>query len=187
MTVRVLRHAAATAMLCAATGMVAACGTPVPPTDAGAAPAVTASSAAGMRQDATVVRAIDGDTLLVRVDDRTQRVRLIGVDTPETVKPDTPVQCWGKQASAHTAARAGRGTAVTLESDPVAGRHDRYGRTLAYVWLPDGIMLDEELIAEGYGREYDYADQPYRYRPQLRAAQDAARAAGRGLWSACPQ
>ena len=147
---------------------------------------VAATPSPGPRVEATAVRTVDGDTIIVDLDGRTRRVRLMGVDTPETVKPNVAVQCFGPQAHDFTAARVPAGTRVGLEYDPVAGRVDRYGRTLAYVWLPDGTMLDQELIAEGYGREYDYAEQNYRYRPQFRQAEAQARAAGKGLWSACP-
>ena len=174
----------ATSLCAAALGAAtfAGCaGAPVTP--AGSSP--TATSAPGARVEATVIRAVDGDTIIVDLDGRPRRVRLMGVDTPETVKPNVAVQCFGSQAHEFTAARLPRGTRVGLEYDPVAGRVDRYGRTLAYVWLPDGTMLDETLIAEGYGREYDYAEQDYRYRAEFRQAQDQARAGGKGLWSAC--
>ncbi|MDF3284991.1 thermonuclease family protein [Gordonia sp. N1V] len=132
-----------------------------------------------------VVHVSDGDTILVRRHSAVVSVRLIGVDTPETKRPNTPVQCFGPQASAFTT-RTVSGRSVWLESDPVAGARDRYGRTLAYVWLEDGSLLDLELIEQGFGRQYDYHDQPYTYRRQFQAAEAGARAHRSGLWGTCP-
>lgn len=134
---------------------------------------------------ATVTRVIDGDTVIVEPErGGTIRVRLIGVDTPETVKPNTAPQCFGREASDRTHQLADH-AAVRLEFDPAVDRVDRYGRTLAYVWLPDNRMLNTELVAGGFAREYDYNQQRYRYRDDFRAAESAAEHAHRGLWSAC--
>ena len=135
---------------------------------------------------ARVVRVVDGDTLTVTaVGGQRITVRLIGVDTPETKRPNTVVQCYGPQAAALTTDLVRRDAAVRLEADPVAGGRDRYGRTLAYVWLPDGSMLNERLLAAGAAREYDFNDQPYRYRDRFRAAAAAARTDHAGLWAQC--
>lgn len=135
---------------------------------------------------ARVVRVVDGDTLTVTaVGGQRITVRLIGVDTPETKRPNTAVQCYGPQAAALTTDLARRDAAVRLEADPVAGDRDRYGRTLAYVWLPDGSMLNERLLAAGAAREYDFNDQPYRYRDRFRVAAAAARTDHAGLWAQC--
>jgi micrococcal nuclease len=132
----------------------------------------------GLDGPVTVVRVVDGDTIKVS---NGETLRLIGVDTPETVDPRAPVQCFGREASAraHTLLD---GASVRLEYDPTQGRYDRYGRTLAYVWLADGRLYNETIIAEGYAHEYTYAI-PYRYRARFRAAERAAREAERGLWS----
>ncbi len=90
-----------------------------------------------------VVRVVDGDTLLL---DRNERVRLIGVDTPETVDPRRPVQRFGKEASAFTK-RMVEGKKVRLEYDQ--DRRDRFGRTLAYVYLEDGTFLNAEIVKQG--------------------------------------
>jgi micrococcal nuclease len=125
-----------------------------------------------------VVRVVDGDTVTVANGDT---LRLIGIDTPETVDPREPVQCFGVEASrrAHVLLD---GRSVELEYDATQGTLDRYGRTLAYVWLPDGRLFNEVMIAEGFAHEYTY-DVPYRYQARFRAAQHAARDAQRGLWS----
>jgi micrococcal nuclease len=108
-------------------------------------------------------------------------LRLIGMDTPETVDPRKPVQCFGREASAR-AHRLLDGARVRLSFDPTQGRRDKYGRTLAYVWLPDGRLYNRVMIADGYAHEYTYAV-PYRYQARFVAAERSARAANRGLWS----
>jgi micrococcal nuclease len=132
----------------------------------------------GLTGAVTVVDVVDGDTIKVSTG---ETLRLIGVDTPETRDPRRPVQCFGREASARAHALLD-GARVRLEHDPSQGRRDKYGRTLAYVWLPDGRLYNETIIAEGYAHEYTYAI-PYRYRDAFRAAERSAREAGRGLWS----
>jgi micrococcal nuclease len=132
----------------------------------------------GLAGAVTVLEVVDGDTIKVSTG---ETLRLIGVDTPETRDPRTPVQCFGREASARAHALLD-GARIRLEHDPTQGRLDRYGRTLAYVWLPDGRLYNRTIIAEGYAHEYTYAV-PYRYRDAFRAAERSAREAGRGLWS----
>jgi micrococcal nuclease len=132
---------------------------------------------------ARVVRAVDGDTLLVRLaSGASERVRVIGVDTPEDVAPGRPVQCWSRRAAAFTQRMLG-GREVRL----VPGRelHDRYGRLLAYVRRSDGLDLEVELLRRGMARTLAIApnvDRAARYA----TLEIAARRAGRGLWGACP-
>jgi micrococcal nuclease len=159
---------------------------PTPTTSATPMPSAVATTSSfsrapggvGLAGAVTVVDVVDGDTIKVSTG---ETLRLIGVDTPETRDPRRPVQCFGREASARAHALLD-GARVRLEHDPTQGRVDRYGRTLAYVWLPDGRLYNETIIAEGYAHEYTYAI-PYRYRDAFRAAERAARAAGRGLWS----
>lgn len=129
-----------------------------------------------------VVRVVDGDTLIVARPDRETRVRLIGIDTPESVAPDRPVECFGPEASARTTELLA-GQTVTLRGDPTQDSVDQYGRELDYVWLPDGRLLNHVLVAEGYAVEHTYAA-PYAYQQHLRDAQQQAQDAGAGLWSA---
>ncbi|HEX8993712.1 MAG TPA: thermonuclease family protein [Candidatus Paceibacterota bacterium] len=131
-----------------------------------------------------VVRVVDGDTIKVMMDGRATTVRLIGVDTPETVKPDTPIQCYGPEASAEMHALLD-GKRVSLEMDPTQDRYDAYGRLLAYVFLQDGTLVDELLITDGFGKEYTFKDRPYEYQAEFRSAEATARRAGKGLWGAC--
>ena len=131
---------------------------------------------------ARVVRVVDGDTILVAVSGRQERVRYIGVDTPESVKPGTPVQCYAKRASAfNKKLLAGR----TVRLVPDVEARDRYGRLLAYVYRePDGLFVNAELARDGYARTLTIAPN-VRYAGRFRALAAAARQAGRGLWTAC--
>lgn len=128
-----------------------------------------------------VVRVVDGDTLIVARPESETRVRVIGIDTPESVAPDQPVECFGPEAS-QRAEQLLAGTAVRLAGDPTQDRVDRYGRELDYVWLPDGRLFNHVMLAEGYATELTF-DAPYAYQADFRAAQSAATAAGAGLWS----
>ena len=127
-----------------------------------------------------VTRVVDGDTIVVRDAGADVRVRLIGVDTPESVKPGTPVECFAIAASNFTK-RELTGVGVRLEYD--VDRFDRYGRTLAYVWVGT-TMFNEELVAEGYAA-VETVPPDVRYADRFLAAQRTARAHDRGLWSAC--
>jgi micrococcal nuclease len=130
----------------------------------------------------SVVRVIDGDTVDVQLpDSTTERIRLIGIDTPEVVDPRKPVQCYGREASAH-AHELLDGQSVSLELDASQGERDVFGRLLAYVWLADGRNFGEVMIADGYAHEYTY-DQPYTYLNAFNAAQAAAISNQLGLWS----
>jgi micrococcal nuclease len=130
-----------------------------------------------------VVHHIDGDTFDVRIDGRTERVRLIGVDTPETVAPNRPVQCYGPEASAFVASVLPEGTEVRLERDAVA--RDRYGRLLAYVYrADDDLLVNLALVEHGYAEAKSYGDNEALHRT-FAAAGAEARAAGRGLWGVC--
>jgi micrococcal nuclease len=122
-----------------------------------------------------VERVIDGDTLLLA---HIGRVRLIGVDTPESVDPRRPVQKFALEAAAFLRQKVG-GRDVRLEYD--VERYDRYKRTLAYVFLPDGTFVNEEIIREGYG--FAYTNFPFRYVDRFRALEKEARELRRGLWA----
>lgn len=124
----------------------------------------------------TVRRAVDGDTL--ELTDGT-RVRLIGINTPESVDPRRPVEYMGKEASAYTAELL-TGKEILLE--PGRQPVDRYGRTLAWIWLPDGLFVNALLVLEGYAQVATYADNPDHADLLLRCQREA-QAAGRGLWA----
>lgn len=130
---------------------------------------------------AAVVRVIDGDTVDVRLDGQVVRLRLIGIDTPEVVDPRRPIECFGREASAKAHALLD-GQRVALEADASQGERDRYGRLLRYIWLSDGRLFNEEMVAQGYAFEYTYA-LPYKYQAEFKQAERDAREAQRGLWS----
>jgi micrococcal nuclease len=132
--------------------------------------------------DATVVHDVDGDTIVVAFAGRDEKIRILGADTPETVDPRKPVQCYGPEASAHTKARLPPGTHVTLQTD--VEKRDKYGRLLAYVYV-GGVRYDDELLSLGYARLLIIAPNGVYAREMLKE-ELAARAAGRGLWGACP-
>lgn len=144
-------------------------------------PTVTTASAPGVA--ARVTRVVDGDTLKALVAGRTETVRVIGLDTPESVKPGTPVECFALRATAEAQRLLPVGAAIRLESDPTQAERDRYGRLLAHVWLADGTLYAEQMIRGGFGTHYIYGGVPSIYASRLAAADDAARAAQRGLWS----
>ncbi len=100
-----------------------------------------------------VARVVDGDTLKVALGGQLETVRLIGVDTPETVHPNKPVEFFGKEASGFTR-QVADGKVVRLEADPQGTDRDKYGRLMRYVFLPDGRHLNAESIAQGYGHAY---------------------------------
>ncbi|MDF1618562.1 thermonuclease family protein [Petrocella sp. FN5] len=122
-----------------------------------------------------VIRIVDGDTIVV---DGDVRVRFIGVDTPETVKPDSVVEIYGKEASDFTK-RMIEGVYIYLERD--ISDVDQYGRALRYIFLEDGTLFNELLIKEGYGKVVTYPPD-VKYSERFVAAQIDAREAGRGLW-----
>jgi len=144
------------------------------------------ASAAAERELAVVVRAVDGDTIDVRRENGVvERVRYIGIDTPETVDPRTAVECFGAEASARNKALV-EGREVGLERD--VSERDRYDRLLRYVWVAgdDGAMrlVNEALTREGYAAAVSYPPD-VRYQERFAAAERAARGAGLGLWGAC--
>ena len=132
----------------------------------------------------TVVRVVDGDTVIVRgPGGSTEDVRPIGIDTPETVDPRRPVGCYGPEASAFTKHLV-TGRRVTLRYDREL--HDRYGRFLAYVWLAGRrpLFVNAELVRRGYARSYPFP--PNTAHAALFAALErSAAVAGKGLWHAC--
>ncbi|HTP56777.1 MAG TPA: thermonuclease family protein [Candidatus Paceibacterota bacterium] len=125
-----------------------------------------------------VARVIDGDTIEIADG---ERVRYLGMDTPETVNPKKPVQCYGPEASARNHALLD-GQSVRLVRD--VEDTDMYGRLLRYVYLPDGTFVNMVLVAEGYARVYTWPPNIAHTR-EFQAAQAQAKAAGLGLWGAC--
>lgn len=174
----------------AAMFMVSGCGGDAPDVSP-VLPDVPSRQPRGEMLDGLVVdRVVDGDTVKVTLDGQQVSVRLIGINTPETVKPDSPVECFGPEAS-DFAKQLLDGQSIVLELDETQGYYDRYDRVLAYVWrvLPDGSLrlFNEEAVAGGFAYERQYGDEPYAWRPEFAAAQERAQQSGAGLWTACPQ
>jgi micrococcal nuclease len=133
-----------------------------------------------------VTKVIDGDTLEIDYQGHLEKVRLIGVNTPETVDPRRAVQCFGQAASDFSKAVL-TNQLIRLEFDSSQDERDKYGRLLAYVYLSDGRLFNLELIAQGYAYEYTYK-KPYLHQADFKAAQAEAQAKQLGLWSPanCP-
>jgi micrococcal nuclease len=149
------------------------------------APTIGPRPAAGpVQANAVVEHVVDGDTIDVRLGSGAEeRVRLIGIDTPESKKPDTPVECFALEAAAGTARLLPVGTPVRLEQDVEA--RDRYGRLLAYVLRSsDGLFVNLELARAGYAGLLTYPPN-VAHTDEFVTAVAAARAAGVGLWARC--
>jgi endonuclease YncB( thermonuclease family) len=135
-----------------------------------------------------VTKVADGDTITVETQGRRTPVRLIGVDTPETVAPDQPIGCYGKEASDYTK-KVLTDRLVRLEIPRIGDSEDAYGRTLAYVYLDtngDGLyehLFNEDLITLGLARTTTYS---HAYRRQFERLREEAETRGAGLWDACP-
>jgi micrococcal nuclease len=138
-------------------------------------------SGASSEADGVVTRVVDGDTIHVALGGADETVRYIGIDTPESVKPNTPVQCFAEAASAANR-RLVDGRRVVLTFD--AERRDRYGRLLAYVRRADGLFVNEQLVRDGYARTLTIPPN-VRYAAHFSALAAQARDDGRGLWHVC--
>jgi micrococcal nuclease len=146
--------------------------------------ACSRAPAAAPTDRGAIIAVIDGDTVDVDLGGRVERIRLLGIDTPETVDPDRPVGCHGPEASALTHSLLPDGTEVRLERDEEA--RDHYGRLLAYVFrVDDGLFVNEAILAAGEAEILSIAPN-HAYAGQLAAVAEGARAAGLGLWGGCP-
>ena len=130
-------------------------------------------------ETATVLRVVDGDTIEVSVAGRVEKVRLIGVDTPETVDPRKPVEYFGKEASEFTR-KLVEGKQVILRDELAGQDRDKYGRLLRYVYLEDGTFVNAEIIKQGYG--HAYVAYPFSHMEEFRGYERQAREKGLGLW-----
>ena len=128
-----------------------------------------------------VTSVVDGDTIKVSIDGKIESIRLIGIDTPETVDPRKPVQCFGLEAS-NKAKEVLTNKKVLLESDSTQDDRDKYNRLLRYVFLEDGSNFNKMMIAEGYAHEYTY-NSPYKYQAEFKQAEKEARENKKGLWA----
>jgi micrococcal nuclease len=156
-------------------------GPAAPPTIRGKPPPL----ASGQVLRGTVTRVVDGDTVRVRVSGFDDVVRLIGIDTPETVHPSRPVECHGPEASALAERLMPVGATVRLATDPTQDVRDRYGRLLAHIHTGDRSGADtvnRALVAAGAAKVYVFRGRAFTHLEQYRAAERRAREERRGLW-----
>jgi micrococcal nuclease len=142
----------------------------------------TGLKAENVEEKATVIEVIDGDTAIFLWEGREEKIRFIGVDTPETKHPTKPTECFAQEAANFTRSLLTPGTSVFLEFD--VQKRDRYNRLLAYVFLPDGRMVNEILLAEGYAQVMTIPPN-VRYERRFLEAQREARRNAKGLWGKC--
>ncbi len=177
----------ALALIVVAAGLLAACDieTTVEPTLTSARPEAAESDSGKPLEQAEVVRVVDGDTIIVLLDGREERLRYIGIDAPESVTPDRPVECFGNDASAENA-RLVDGEVVYLERD--VEERDQFGRLLRYVYVtgPDGdlVMVNLQLVAQGYAEAGFYPPNELHSGEMFEAERNAQNSA-LGLWGAC--
>jgi len=152
-------------------------------TQAVAIPTPSAKVQKSDRQKVTVVNVTDGDTFKVLIDGKTETVRIVGIDTPETVDPRKSVQCFGKEASDYSKQLL-QGKTMYLETDKSQADRDHYQRLLRFVFFEDGSDFGLSLIRDGYAHEFTYNSNPYIYQSAYLKAQTEARENNRGLWNA---
>ncbi len=128
-----------------------------------------------------VIKVVDGDTVTVETNGVRETIRIIGINTPETVDPRKPVECFGQEASSRAHILLDNQT-VTLEADTTQGERDKYERLLRYVFLSNGSDFGKQMISEGYAYEYTYSA-PYKYQQDYKTSQSDAENAKRGLWA----
>lgn len=136
----------------------------------------------GSCEHGSVDRVIDGDTVDVDINGDTRRVRVLGIDTPETKKPGEPVECFGPEATARAEALLPPGSPVTVVTDDGADTIDKYGRDLRHITTDSGDNLGQMLVSEGYAETTTF---PHSLATSYDAAEAAARDQGQGLWGVC--
>ena len=131
-----------------------------------------------------LIRVVDGDTLKVFFQGKKERVRLIGINSPESVKPNEKPECFGVASKKHLEQMLQNQEMVLLEFDDSQGRRDRFGRLLAYGYLPNGESIEEVLLDRGYACEYRYRSD-YRYKEKYKQIEKEAQKQKKGLWDNC--
>lgn len=133
----------------------------------------------------SVIKVVDGDTLVVSIRGKTETVRLLGIDTPESVDPRKPVQCFGKEATTKLKSFVS-GKSVILVDDDMQGNRDRYHRLLRYVYLPDSrrTFVNGEMVKQGYA--FHYREYPTALSEKFNTFERFARDQETGLWGSCP-
>jgi micrococcal nuclease len=179
LALRSVRVRARGCLALACLSLLIACGGPAPATTG--ASSSSEQSPQGAVELVRVVRVVDGDTIEVLRQGQRNRVRYIGINTPESVAPDRPVECFGKEAAERNKALL-EGRDVRLERD--VSETDRFGRLLRYVWMND-VLINALLVEEGFA-EVSTFPPDVRYQSLFTSLQQAARQQGRGFWTACP-
>ena len=133
------------------------------------------------RISAEFVRHVDGDTTVLKIDGKEQKVRFLLIDTPETVKPNTKVQPFGLEASKRTKDLLSTASEITFEYDK-GDKTDRYGRSLGYIFV-DGTLLQKTLVGEGLARVAYVKEPNTKYLEELKKAQEQAKSQLIGIWS----
>ncbi len=127
-----------------------------------------------------VTKTLDGDTFEIKIGKRIMKVRMMGIDTPETLDPRKPVQCYGYESSEKTKELLS-GRSVSLRLDKTQSALDKFKRLLAYVYRDDGIFINQYLLENGYAREYTY-NKKYQNQKEFKEIEKKAREEKRGLW-----
>jgi micrococcal nuclease len=127
-----------------------------------------------------VIKVIDGDTIEIYQNQKIEKIRMIGLNTPETVAPNKDIECYGIEASSKLKDLL-QGKIVKLESDETQENKDKYNRLLRYVFL-DGKNINQKMIEEGYGFEYTFK-KPYRYQKEFKLSESIAKEKNLGLWN----
>jgi len=145
---------------------------------------VSASTAVVKPANAMVEKVVDGDTLEAKLDDEGKifKIRLLGINTPETVDPRRPVECFGKEAS-NKMKELLTGKRIRLEADPQADERDKYGRLLRNAFLEDGTDINAFMVREGYAYAYLSFPLDAKRKKELKKLQEDAKMAQRGLWN----
>lgn len=128
-----------------------------------------------------VVKVVDGDTIDVVINGKAEKVRLLGINAPESVDPRRPDECFGNEASKYVKDTL-LNKPVYLEGDTSQGDVDKYNRLLRYIFLEDGTNFNMKLIFSGYAYEYTY-DKPYKFQKEFKTAETLAKENNLGLWS----
>jgi micrococcal nuclease len=132
-----------------------------------------------------VIKVVDGDTIVVEIGNKDVTVRMLGINTPETVDPRKPPECFGKQASDETK-RILSGQSVYIETDKIVGEYDKYNRLLAYISLNKNESTNEYLVQNGFAKEYTFdTKKPYSKRDLFKERQKEAKKEKKGLWLEC--
>ena len=158
--------------------VLAACASD-PPAKAG-----NPSPGRGASTPAVIERVVDGDTVVANIGDERVRVRLLGIDTPESVVPEQPPECFGPEAADRARQLLPEGSSVRLVTDPRGEVRDDFDRLLAYVDR-DGRSINEELVRSGHAQVFAFNDRRFERRSAFEAAERGAQRDGRGLWGAC--